>query len=131
MKWPTWSKHQNYSDEYLYSKYSFKKNSKTKYLRKLRCFLGPIFTNMFCHSHYVLSKFKYVWIFQHQELLKNEYYKSNLSHFLFKMESVNAFTYTSTIEKTTTKYYLFRPLSFASFKDIVLNITLLYFFYFF
>lgn len=37
--------------------------------------------------------------FQHQELLKNEYYKSNLSHFLFKMESVNAFTYTSTIEK--------------------------------
>lgn len=67
--------------------------------------------------------------FQHQELLKNEYYKSNLSHFLFEMESVNVFTYTSTIEKTTTKYYLFRPLSFASFKDIVLNITLLYFFF--
>lgn len=67
--------------------------------------------------------------FQHQELLKNEYYKSNLSHFLFKMESVNAFTYTSTIEKKNpTKYYLFPPLSFESFKDIVLNITLLYFF---
>lgn len=69
--------------------------------------------------------------FKHQELLKNEYYKSNLSHFLFKMESVNAFTYTSTIEKNPTKYYLFPPLSLASFKDIVLNFTLLYFFEFF